>query len=36
MTQDSEASKGVIAVPRSGGSNMGMRGHNECHLSFHV
>ena len=32
--QDCEASKGVVTTPRSGGSNMGMRGHDACHLSF--
>ena len=34
--QDCEASKGVVATPRSGGGNMGMRGHNACHLSFPI
>ena len=32
--QDCEASKGVTATPRSGGDNMGRRGHDVCHLSF--
>ena len=34
MTQECEASEGVVATLRSGGSNMGTRGHNVCHLSF--
>ena len=34
MTQDREASEGVVATPRIGGGNMGMRGHDACHLSF--
>ena len=34
MTQDCEASEGVVATPRSGRGNMGMRGHDACHLSF--
>ena len=25
---------GVVASPRSGRGNMGMRGHNACYLSF--
>ena len=32
--QDCVVSKGVLATPRSGGGNMGMRGHDVCHLSF--
>ena len=28
MTQDHEASKGVVAAPWSGGGNMGTRGHD--------
>ena len=32
--QDCEASKGVVVAPRSGGGNMGTRGHDACHLSF--
>ena len=34
MIQDYEAIKGVVATPRSGGGNMGMRRHDVCHLSF--
>ena len=29
-----EASKGVVAAPRSGGGNLGARGHDVYHLSF--
>ena len=36
MTQDHEASEGVVATPRSGGSNMGTRGHDTGHLSFPI
>ena len=36
MTQDHEASEGVVETPRSGGGNMGTRGHNACHLSLLV
>ena len=36
MTQDCEASEGVMATSRSGGDNMGARGHNASHLSFLV
>ena len=34
MTQDCEASEGVVAIPRSERGNMGTRGHDMCHLSF--
>ena len=34
MTQDCEASKGVVTALRNGGGSMGMRGHDACHLSF--
>ena len=34
MTQDCEDGKGAMAAPRSGGSNMGTRGHDAGHLSF--
>ena len=34
--QDREASKGVVAALRSGGSNMGTRGHDTYQLSFLV
>ena len=33
-TQDCEASESVVAAPRSGGGNIGTRGHDACHLSF--
>ena len=36
MTQDHEASEGVVATPRSGGGNMGARGHDAGYLSFLV
>ena len=36
MTQDREASEGVVATPRNGGGNMGTRIHDACHLSFLV
>ena len=36
MTQDHEASKGVMAAPRSGGVNVGARGHDAGHLSLLV
>ena len=34
--QDRVASKGVLATPRSGGGNMGTRGHDAGHLSFPI
>ena len=34
MTQDFEASKGVVVAPRSGEGNMGARGHDEYQISF--
>ena len=34
MMQDCEASEGVVAALRSGGGNMGTRGHDAFHLSF--
>ena len=34
MTQDHEAHEGVVVAPRNGGSNIGMRGHDACNLSF--
>ena len=34
MTQDYEASEVVVAIPWSGGGNMGMRGHDAYQLSF--
>ena len=36
MTQDREASEGVMAAPRSGGVNMGAGGHDAGHLSLLV
>ena len=36
MTQNREASEGVVATPRIGGDNMGTRGHDACHVSFLV
>ena len=36
MTKDHEVSEGVVATPRSGGGNMGMRGHDACQLSFPI
>ena len=32
--QDCEASEGVVAVSRSGGGNMGTRGHVTCQYPF--
>ena len=34
--QDREASKGVVAMPMSGGGNMGSKGHDASHLSFPI
>ena len=34
MTLDRDAGEGVVATPRSGECNMGMLGHDACHLSF--
>ena len=31
--QNCEARTGVVVAPRSGGGNMGTRGHDACHLS---
>ena len=36
MTQDREASEGVVATLRNGGGSMGTRGHDAGHLSFLV
>ena len=36
MTQNRAASESVVATPRSGGGNLGMRGHNASHLSLPV
>ena len=30
MTQDCEASEGIVATPRIGEDNMGTRGHDAC------
>ena len=32
MTQDCAASESVVATPRSGGGNVGVRGHDAGHL----
>ena len=34
MKQDHKASEGVVATPRSGEGNLGMRKHYACQLSF--
>ena len=34
MTQDREASEGAMAASRSGGVNVGARGHDAGHLSL--
>ena len=36
MTEDREASKGVVAAQRSEGGNMGAREHDVYHLSFFI
>ena len=36
MTQDREASEGVMVAPLSGGVNVGVRGHDAGHLSLLV
>ena len=36
MTQDRAANEGVVATPRSGGGNLGTRGHDASHLSFPI
>ena len=36
MMQDREVVKGVVATPRSGGGNVGTRGHDAGHLSFSI
>ena len=36
MTQDLEASESVVATSRSGGGNLGTRGHDARHLSFPI
>ena len=36
MTQNREASEGVVETPRIGGGNMGTRGHDVRHLFFLV
>ena len=32
--QDHEVGKGIVATPRSGGGNVGTRGHDAGHLSL--
>ena len=34
MTQDLEASEGVLVTPRIGGDNIGTQGHDACQLPF--
>ena len=34
--QDRVASESVVATPKSGGGNLGMRGHDASHLSFPI
>ena len=34
--QDREANEGDVATLRSGGGNMGTRGHDACHLPFPI
>ena len=36
MMQDRGASESVMATPRSGGGNLGTRGHDASHLSFPI
>ena len=36
MTQDCAVSKSVVVTPRSGGGNVGTRGHDAGHLSFPI
>ena len=36
MTQDRGASESVVAIPWSGGGNVGVRGHDAGHLSLLV
>ena len=36
MTQDRVASESVVATSKSGGGNLGMRGHDVGHLSFPI
>ena len=36
MTQDRGTSESIVATPRSGGSNLGMRGHKAGRLSFPI
>ena len=36
MTQDRAASKSVVATTRSGGGDLGMRGHDAGHQSFPI
>ena len=36
MTQDRAVSKSVMVTSRSGGTNVGMRGHDAGHISFPI
>ena len=36
MLQGRVASESAVATQRSGGGNLGTRGHNASHLSFHI
>ena len=36
MTQDRAVSKNVVVTLRSGGSNVGTRGHDASHISFPI
>ena len=36
MTQDRAVSKSDVVTPRSGGSNVRMRGHDAGHISFPI
>ena len=35
-TKDRAVSESVVATPRSGGGNLGTRGHDASHLSFPI
>ena len=36
MTQDHAVSKSIVVTPRSGGSNVGTRGHDVGNISFPI
>ena len=36
MTQDRATSESAVVTLRSGGGNLGMRGHDASHLSFPI